>query len=447
MYRKKTLKTLPVVLAAAPLLGLSGHAVGAGFQLFEQTASGLGNAYAGSAAVAENAATIFYNPAGMTQLAGTQVSAGTVYIDLNTHFNNGASRNPGNPVPLGGGAIPTGFFNKNLGNTGASGGDAAFVPNFYLSTPLTKDLYVGVGLGATFGMRTAWGNTWTGRYMADTTDVKAINLNPSLAWRVNDTVSLGFGVDYQRFNALITSTLNGGAAGDGIFHVSGSDDNSWGYNLGALFKLSPDTKVGVSYRSSVKHTLVGQYHIGIAPTVAAGVYGFKATSGTARVNVELPDTFILSGTHQLNERWELLADVSRTGWSKLPELRIQFDNGSTDKVNTYNWRNTWRAAVGANYRYSDDLKLKFGVAFDQGVVSDAYRTPRLPDSDRYWLSLGAQYKVSKQGTLDVGYSYVKGKTASSNLGAGDTSSILTGVLNGEYKSSVQIVGVQYSHAF
>lgn len=438
-------------LTIATLLGaLSTTASAAGFQLLEQSASGLGNAYAGSAANAENASTVQYNPAGLTELQGRQISVGVSYIDLSAKFENSGSVNPGGPGTAA-------FFTRNLPGGSTQGGDAKAAPNMYISLPITKELVFGLGANAPYGMRTDWNSGWIGQYQALTTDVKTININPSLAYKVNEKFSLGFGLDYQKLDALLTQAINGGnhaacggACPDGYFQVSG-DSFKWGYNLGLLFKPSETTKIGVAYRSAIKHKLTGNYSAAGLSPVSVAVYNslgkLTSTSGSASVDLKLPDVFTVSVAQQLNDRWEALGDISRTGWSSIPQLNIMDANsGKSVGLNDYQWRNTWRVSLGANYLVNEQWKAKFGIAFDQGLTDDTHRTPRLPDSNRVWLAAGGQYKVSKESVVDFGYAYITAKSATSNLGAG-ASQVANGVLIGEYKSHVQIAGVQYSMQF
>ncbi len=430
---KTSMKLLPLLVLGA----VSGSASAAGFQLLEQNATGLGNAYAGSAVTSENASGQYFNAANLADLEGRQFSTGVNYIELESTFNDSASTNPAG--------------HSNLRKNGVNGGDAAFVPNFYLALPLSKDLTFGFGLNAPFGMRTAWNKGWIGQYYATITDVKAMNFNANLAYKVNDQFSIGGGINYQKFDAQIETVLNGApfaGSRDANFGVAG-DSWAWGYNLGLIFKPSVATKVGVSYRSAVKHELEGKYSVsgftGPGAATALATYGFTAATGNGKVNIKLPDTFIISATHQLNNKWELLGDISRTSWSDVPELRVQFSNGSADKVSKYDWRDTWRVAMGANYQVTDAWKLRLGLAFDQSPVKEGLRTPRLPDQDRVWYTIGAQYKLNKGSNLDVGYAYVKAKSAHANETS--ASPAVTGRLVGDYESSVQVLGVQYSMNF
>lgn len=464
MERRNRLRLTPALLMSA----FAGSAAAAGFQLLEQNASGLGNAYAGSAAVAADASTVFFNPAGLTYLPGMQVVGAVNVIDVDIRFSNRNSTNP---------ALITG-----QGGDGGQVGDLAFVSSLYFSMPLNPQWSAGLGINAPFGLKTEHASNWRGRFHAVTSDVKTLNINPTLAFKVNDKVSLGAGVSWQRLDARLTSVANAGGAvcsnstflgsGGGAACAGGSlntyesfaelkgDDAAWGYNLGALFQLSDATRLGLSYRSAIEYTVTGRATFrNPAVTTAGGLNGLANAviagglyNGGIKLDIKLPDTWIFSGEHKLNERWELLGDVSWSGWAKIPKLdAIRTDGalaGSTLSHTQENWRNTWRVALGANYRYSDALKLRMGTAYDQSPVDqDNYRTPRLPDDNRWWLSFGAQYRLSKTGVIDLGYShlFVRDSTISNNGQGADTAS--KGLIDGTYANSVDILAVQYTHNF
>jgi long-chain fatty acid transport protein len=412
-FMRHVLRLIPVLL-----LGLGAeHADAAGFQLLEQNASGLGNAYAGSAAAAENASTIFFNPAGMTYLSGRQFSAGLNAVRPSFEFSNSGSLNP---TALGGGAA-----------SGGNGGDAgswAYLPNGYLSWALSRDLYVGVGVGAPFGLKTEYDPGWIGRYQSIKFDIKTLNINPSVAYRVNDAVSLGFGLNWQKFK---TEYVRQATPASQV--KLSTEDDSWGWNAGALFQVSPATRVGVSYRSAVRQNLDGNLS--------------GALNAPASAEVKLPDTFLLSVFHVLDDRWELMGDLSRTGWSNIQKLDIvNKSTGTVADTLTLRWRDTWRVAVGASYKYNSAWKLKSGIAYDQSPVSDPqYRPVSLPDNNRVWLSIGAQYKPSKEAALDIGYAYLYMKDAGINNNGG--SQATKGLVSGSYNGSGSILGIQYSQSF
>ena len=405
-----TLRTLPALLLAI----FSGTASAAAFQLWEQNASGLGTAYAGSAAIADNASTVFFNPAGMTQLPGVQLSAGVTGVKPSYKFNNDGS---------------TGPFLVSGGN-GGDAGDWAAVPNAYMSWQLTPKLFLGLGISAPFGLATEYeSDNWVGRVHSIKSEIKTVNFNPSIAYRVNDKVSLGFGVNYQKIDAELSAGLPGAAQ----YSRLKGDDAAWGWNAGALFTLSPAMRVGVSYRSAIDYTLEGD--------------ATTANSSTpVRADVKLPDTFILSVWQQVSDRWEAMGDLSYTRWNTLQSLNvISRNSGAQLTSESFNYDNAWRFAWGAAYKSSDALKLKFGIAYDRTPIGDAERSARVPDNDRVWFSLGGQWNTGKTGKLDLGYAYLYVKDPSI-----EQTKVIGGVSNtlrGSYDASAHIVGLQYSVGF
>jgi len=380
------MKLLPALILSA----LAGNAAASAFQLLEQNASGLGNAYAGSAAVAENASTIFYNPAGMTQLKDHEFSTGGVLVAASFKFNDTGSQ--------------VGFL-TNTGS-GGNGGVLGVIPNAYMSWALNKDLYVGLGFGAPFGLKTKYDNPWVGAAQATSFDVKTYNINPSVAYRVNDSVSVGAGLNWQRLTAeykrqvAVVSPLT--AVSPLVLDLQ---DEAWGWNVGALFTVTPSTKIGVSYRSQIKYKLSGDINI-VGPEPA-----INNNSSDAAARLKLPDTLIVSGTHQLSDKVQLLGDLSWTGWSTIPKLDVLRTSGPSSgqiaQTLDTEFHDSIRVAVGANYQYRGDVKLKFGVAHDQTPVrSAATRLVSLPDKNRIWLSTGAQWAVNKDSVLDFGVTYL-----------------------------------------
>ena len=405
-----TLRTLPALLLAI----FSGTASAAAFQLWEQNASGLGTAYAGSAAIADNASTVFFNPAGMTQLPGVQLSAGVTGDNPSYKINNDGS---------------TGAF-LGSGGHGGDAGDWAAVPIAYMSWQLTPKLFVGLGISAPFGLATEYeSDNWVGRVHSIKSEIKTVNFNPSIAYRVNDKVSLGFGVNYQKIDAELSAGLPGAAQ----YSRLKGDDAAWGWNAGALFTLSPAMRVGVSYRSAIDYTLEGD--------------ATTANSSTpVRADVKLPDTFILSVWQQVSDRWEAMGDLSYTRWNTLQSLNvISRNSGAQLTSESFNYDNAWRFAWGAAYKSSDALKLKFGIAYDRTPIGDAERSARVPDNDRVWFSLGGQWNTGKTGKLDLGYAYLYVKDPSI-----EQTKVIGGVSNtlrGSYDASAHIVGLQYSVGF
>lgn len=394
--------------ACLALAGCANLAHAAGFALIEQNASGLGNAYAGQAAAATDASTIFFNPAGMTYLPDRQVVLVGHLIKPEARFSGSST--------IGGG-------------DGGDAGGLALVPNAYLAFRLTPDVHLGLGINAPFGLKTEYDSTWAGRTQAIKSELKTINLNPSIAWQASESLSLGAGLSIQYAEATLSNATNADNPPTSVGVVKG-DDYSWGINLGALWQVNEATRIGLAYRSEVDHTLKGDLKVNGA-TAVNPIYA----------NLVLPDSASLSLFHKLNPRWELLADVTWTGWDDFDELRI-VNSGGTAVVptTTENWSDSYRYSLGANYHLSDRVILRGGVAFDETPVSDAFRTARIPDEDRTWIAFGAQYRLSPQSAIDVGYTHLFIKDAT--IKAGELV-----VLTGRYAAAVDILSAQYTLNF
>lgn len=416
------------VLAA--LSSASQSAQASGLQLIEQNGGGTGNAFAGQAAAAENASTVFFNPAGMTYLPGRHLSGALHGIRPTIKFSDdGGSRSPaGIPAPLGGG----------------NGGDAGgwnWIPNFDLTWQLTPRLWAGVGVTAPFGLKTHYDAQFIGRFQSRQADISTLDVNPSIAYRINDVVSLGAGVSYQRAKVDIERSF---FAGVELPQAVKLDDGAWGWNVGAMFNLGSATRVGLTYRSEMQYDFSG--------TVAVAGVG----SAAAAARATLPATASMGLSHQLNDRWQLLGDVTWTQWSRLQDVDVILTSaglgaipaGAVVDTLDLRFRNTYRIGVGLNYRWSGDLTLRFGVAYDRSPVPDSlHRLPILPDNDRTWMAVGAKFQLSKAGALDVGYAhlFVDNPAVLRNRGVGVLGA--QGILSGSFRESAHVVSVQYSHSF
>ncbi len=454
MMAKKhwTVATLAGLVGGAALVA-SAELSAAGFALVEQSASGQGNAFAGATAAAEDASTIFFNPAGMTRIRGRQAVAGLHWISPQSDFTNDGSHLP---AALGGGALTGG---------GDDGGKDAFVPNLYYLQPVGDDLVAGIGINVPFGLSTEYDAGWVGRYHAIESEVTTVNVNPSLAWRVNDRLSVGGGVSAQYIDVTLTSAIDLGALcfattslgpttcstfnatpqnADGFADLSG-DDWSYGFNLGLMFEPTPDSRLGVAYRSKVSHSLSGEARFSGTNTAATTVLNAFAsaknlvdTSLTA--DVTLPESVAIGYYQQVSERLALMADWTWTHWQRFSELRIDYASAQADSVTTEAWRNSSRYSLGANYRVDEALLLRAGIAYDETPVPDAqHRTARIPGNDRRWVSLGFNWAFSSTSSLDLGYShlFVSRTPVDETPSSGH-------VLKGSYDSSVDIVSLQFN---
>ncbi len=464
-------KQMVKVAVTAVFMGMAGMAEAAGFALIEQNASGMGNAFAGAAAVAEDASTIYFNPAGMSYLPDSQLVVALHAIRPSAEFDNAGTRGVlGTPL--------------NSGDGGDAGG-WAFLPNLYFSKAVNDSVRLGIGLNAPFGLKTDYDNGWSGRYHALKSDLKTININPSIAFKVNDSISLGAGVNYQRVDAELTKAVDFGSicfakvpapacaaggfsptASDGKSKFTG-DDWSWGFNLGAIIQVTSSTRLGLAYRSEIRHELDGEASVtgtekfnALVPFIGpANVAKLKASFSDSNVQAkaDLPATFSASVYHQASDKLDLMADITWTGWDSFDVLRVVRTSGvlsgNTLDVQPEYWKNTRRYSAGASYRYNNGLKVRAGLAYDESPVSNKWLTPRIPDSDRTWLSLGASYSFSPNSVLDVGYTHIFVRdrdidTSSQSAGiAALGGASAAGTLKGDYNSDVNILSAQFTHNF
>jgi long-chain fatty acid transport protein len=469
--------TFGVAALPAPLFA-------SGFQLVEQSASGLGNAFAGQAAGVKNASAIYFNPAALTRVKGWNFVASVEPIGVSTTFSDS-----GSTVPSASG-IP---FPVPLGSEGGNAGKWIPVPNGYLSGQVTDRIWLGVSFNVPFGLETDWQEApWMGRHHATKSKVEAYNVNPTIAFQLSDTFSIGVGADWQHLKADLGSTVAyGGAAyygsvaalaGQGVppaqaaallaatlvpqfpqglatetpALISG-DSNAWGWNVGGLLKLGAQAHVGVSYRSKVKHDVTGTVTFTGVPTVTlpgslapigTGLNA-KFANGPVTTTIEMPDTLSVAAAWE-NDKVEVLADWTSTGWDTLQSLDIRRE-GATDVFSsvTLKFKNTWRAGLGANIKMNDKFTLRLGTAYDKAPVQDVYRTPRLPDDDRIWASGGFQWTLSPKAKVDVGYAhiFVNGNSPSNLPNQETSSSTPSGKLVGTYSTKVDIIGAQISLHF
>ena len=429
MKSMNTIKKLALALS----LVTSASVQAAGFALIEQNASGMGNAYAGGGAIAEDASTIFFNPAGMTYIDGTQAVGALHLIKPNAEFKNNGS--------------VAANFGRPLGDEGPDAGDLAFVPNFYFMMALTPTVKVGVGVNAPFGLKTEYDDDdWIGRFQADESEVKTININPSIAFKINERLSLGFGVSAMRAEATLSRGVNFGPFGEGSVEIEG-DDWGFGFNMGAIFQATADTRVSLAYRSKVKQRLEGDAKFKVPATLPAP---FTPADGDVKAGVDLPETFSASVFSKLNSKWDLMGDVTWTRWSRFEELRINRDNGTLLTVTPENWENTLRYSIGATYHYNDAVKLRAGLAYDEEAITSEFRTARIPGNDRKWVSLGVGYAISPVSKFDIGYSHLfisDAKIDDDQTAVSATAPFNSGRVRGDFEGSVDILSLQYTHNF
>ncbi len=426
-------KTLHIAVAGSFLalgMGLSANSMASGFAIIEASASGMGQAFAGAAAIAEDPSTVFFNPAGMMYLEGTQVTVGMHIIKSDAEFNDKGSSNL---APYG---VPQ-------GGDGGNAGDTFFVPNFYYVRDFGEKYKIGLGINAPFGLGTEYDSGWMGRYTSTDSEVKSININPAIAFKANDKLSIGLGMNVQYFEATLKSDIYQAALGmsDGKAKING-DSWEFGFNIGFIYELTSATRLGVHYRSEINHTLEGDAKFSNMHPLLGG-----NRKQDVSADIKTPATFSVSLTHQLDDKLTLLADITHTSWSNFKELKIVDDNsGATVSQVDEKWDDTFRYSLGMKYAYNSQWTLRTGIAHDETPIADKHRTSRIPGDDRFWLSFGASYSPSPSLTIDAGYSH---------LWVDDTDieetynllNIASGTVKGDYDSDVDIFSIQATWKF
>ena len=410
----------------------------AGFGLAENSGSGLGNAFAGASAVAEDASNMFSNPASLTYIQGMQAVGVLHLIKPNVEFNN-----DGSVRALGAGLAPS----RPLGGEGGNAGDLAFVPNFYFKMDVNDSLKLGLGVNAPFGLKTEYDKSWIGRFQGIKSEFKTININPAVAFKVSDQLSLGFGVSAMYAKAELTSAVNIVTA-ERESKIEG-DDWGFGFNLGAIYQATADARFGISYRSKVEQKLKGDAKSNFT---TLNPIPTRTLNTDVTAEVTLPESISFSAFSHLNDTWDVMGDVSWTRWSQFDELRIVRDNGtnSTLTVTPENWDNTMRYSVGLNYHFSDALKLRAGIAYDEEAISNKFRTVRIPGNDRKWLAFGAGWQATPVTKLDIGYAHLF--ISDTKIDDNQNLPLATppsrkGRVKGEFEGSVDILSLQLTHNF
>ena len=477
-------KYLPLLIVAA-FAGISSTAQASGYRFGSQSVSAQGTADA-SGAEAGDASTIFYNPAGMSRLEGTQfVGGGTLVVPHSTYADSGSKPFfPGNRTPY--------------AATKDYAPDAVFAPALYASKKINDQWTVGAGLFVPYGAKLDYGNDWFGRYAITNIKLEAIALNPSVSFKLDQHHSFGFGVtaEYmkaelgqgvdvpgsvaylgkfapgasQAFLANIAKTQGlaaaqaAGAALQGPIkdgHAS-MDGHDWGFgfNLGYLYQLNEGTRFGIAYRSSISHKLKGSTiwdFSQVTSNPAVNAFIAKASNkvnSEALVELRTPETLSVNAFHQMDDKWALMGDVTWTRTSRLQNLDIQFPPTAegAERIRQQ-WKDTYRVSLGTNYKYSESLMLRAGIAHDQAPVRSAeLRHPALPDSDRMQYSIGANWKLNANSSIDLAYSYIDFKDADVNY-TNDCSPVKTGCTgNGEttkglFKTRMQLIGLAYNYKF
>lgn len=454
-----------------------GHAQGAAFQLKENSAKGLGRAFAGSTSAWGDASVIATNPASMRLLDGRQFQADLSAISFSADFKKeDAKLATGAPV------------------SGGNGGDAGMiapVPAAYFHVPFGENdnMHFGLSLTAPFGFKTEYDRDWVGRYHGVTTDLKAVDLGAAFSYDVNPYVSFGASVFVEHLTIELTNAVDFGAvtnagaqqkaagavlaaggtpaqaaaaaqqagaaaaqagfypgSADGFASVEG-DNNAVGYVIGGTFSPSEDTNIALSYRSKVEHKITGgKAKFNVPGNVAAalntqGAGIFINTSGKATVT--LPASATLSVTHRVNDRWTVMGDVTRTAWAPaFDKVTVDFASNQPDNALVFGYKDTTFASLGAEYKLSETITLRGGVAYDQSPTTNEHRDVRVPDVTRKWVSLGLGWTPSEKTEFNFGYTHLFTDEPSINI-----TSATNSTLKGKYDVGGDILAASINYKF
>jgi long-chain fatty acid transport protein len=422
-------------MCVAGMLGLSTQAVAASFQLWEQDGAGVGNYHAGRAALANDASTAFYNPAGIMLIKNQQFVASDVGIFTDIQYRGTASTN----TYLGG--APQ--------SISIQGGGFSQVPDFHYVAPISEKFGFGLSVVAPFGLKTDYGRTTALRYVATATTLNVVDVSPVLGFNVTPTFSVGIGLDAQRMSARFNQTAVLGTSVTDTTSTNKGFDTAYGYHMGALYQWKPSTRVGLSYNSQVVHHIRGTSKA-VGPVANLFNNGQPIVSQYANASLTLPAFTTLSLYHQLNTKWALMGTVIYTQWSVFQNLRLKNLAGVTPQLLPSNnitanviedYRNTWNFAVGADYYATENLTLRTGVGYDQTPTKNQYRNVQIPDNNRYAIALGGHYQGTKTLGFDLGWThlFVPNTHIAPPL---QVTGAQVSATNGSTNSSVDILGAQ-----
>jgi long-chain fatty acid transport protein len=379
--------------AAVTAIGLSAPAGAAGFSVREQSAEGQGASFAGVAAGTDGLSSMYWNPAAAILHDGFTVEGNGSLILPSSRAEDGTSP----AVPLAG-----------FGDSGNIGVTAA-VPAAYASYRLNEMLALGLSINAPFGLSTDARGNWVGAPHGNLSEIATYNFGPMAAIRLSDEIALGAGLQIEFMDTRLTS--NRPVTGASIADIEGHD---WGFGFtgGILFTPLDSTAIGLGFRSSVEHSLKGDG-------------GISTPLGIARFDAEAPfdtpEIVTLGIRHAFNDRLTLLGGAEWTNWSRFEELRINnAATGAAVSIVDEDWDDSWFFSAGGEYAVNDALTLRTGVAYENSGVPGATRTPRVPDNDRYWVSVGASMRLADWITAHAGYSHVFVEDAGVNLAGGES---------------------------
>ncbi len=423
-------KVLSLTTAITAVL-LCSNAQAAGFHLREQSSAAQGNAYAGATAGAEENSYAYYNVAGLTRHKGTQFSGGGSYIAPKATAKNVKDQDGNRDADV-----------QNVVH-------AAISPNFAISHQVNDKLFLGLSGNSPFGMITKYDKDWVGSDHGITSDVKTATITPMVAYKATDKFSVGAGLQGQLVWAHLTNSHR--QSGTEIVTVGGHAMDL-GYQLGMLYEFNDATRMGVGYRSEIKHKIKGKMtSSGSAVPGAQGAMIDALMNQTISAKLTTPAMLSMGVYHDINTRLAVMAEYQRVFWSSFQNLTFVSKDGFNNPATPgyiarvqEKWRDTNFYAIGANYMLDEQWKLRLGLAYDQGAVRLQHRTPRIPDTDRVWYSAGLSYQYNEHLSFNMAYTYMYAHK--SHL---DTSLTGNAGMNAtaDYTNSIKVFAFGFNYAF
>jgi len=414
----------------ACLAPTSVHAAG-GLNNLETGARDFGLAAAGYAARAEDATTAFTNPAGMVRIKGDDLVLGAQLLYGNLEFSP----------------------NGNTTVQGSDGGNAVgWLPGasaFYVHS-VSNDLKFGIGLAGNFGLMAEWDKDWVGRYYGQNEDLLGLTIMPSVAFKVNEELSLGFGLNamlgYLNSTTYINNQLPLGSTADGRLKL---EDTDWGFGGTAslLYQPTAQTRFGVTYTSRIKLDFSDRPEFSNLGTIGTELQARGLLSNTLDLGLTVPQAVMTSAYHELesNPRWAVMGNLGWTDWSEFGKVDVGLSTDPPNSLTTESkYKDTWHAAFGAQYRYSDAWRLTGGIAYDSSPVSDSNRSIILPLGSFWTFGLGAVNKV--RDGFEVNYAY--SLKWSGDVSIDQERGPLAGRVAGDYENaSVQYFAVSFRWSY
>ncbi|MCT8525495.1 outer membrane protein transport protein [Glaesserella parasuis] len=403
----------------------------AAFQLAEVSTSGLGMAYAGNAAVADNASVVATNPALMTKFKQVEISAGGVYVDADVDVE-GSFKGSFNRT-VNGRAIPS----SATGNANAKDIiPSAIVPNLYVVAPISERFAVGGGVNVNYGLKSEFEKTYSAGVLAGKTKLSAVNYNFSSAYDLGYGFSFGAGLNAVHAKATLErhfGALNPMAPTATASRLKG---DKWGFrwNVGLTYDINENNRLGVAYHSPVDLRFKGKY----VGTQSANV------EIPGRLNLELPAYWEISGYHKLTEKLAVQYSYKKTHWNSFQELRAIDNNGKVLLQKDKKFNNNSRIALGVSYDVIEALTLRAGIAYDESA-SVAHPSISIPDTYRTWYTLGATYRFTPNLSVDLSYAHLSG--SKNTFTESQVTAVTSAVGEFKVKSTANLYGLNVNYKF